>query len=275
MDHNPEIGNLIQTGSFSTNYHDVGEGYPVFMIHGSGPGVSAWVNWRLVIPQLAKNHRVIAPDMAGFGFTERVDNFDYTMESWVQHVVDLMDALNIEQAHLVGNSFGGGLAIAFAIKYPERVNRLVLMGSVGVSFDLTEGLEQAWGYSPSLDNMRKLMDLFAYDRSLVTDELAQLRYEASIQPGFQESFQKMFPAPRQRWVKGLASAPEEIKKIMHETLIIHGRDDLVVPPITSTKLFDLIKYSQLHMFGSCGHWTQIEQTQRFNKLLENFFAEAS
>lgn len=271
---NPEIVNSIQTGAFKTNYHDVGEGSPVFMIHGSGPGVTAWANWRLVIPELAKQHRVIAPDMAGFGYTERVDGYQYTMENWVQHAIDLMDALNIKKAHLVGNSFGGGLAIALAIKHPERVDRLVLMGSAGVNFELTDGLDQVWGYQPSVDNMRKMMDLFAYDRSLVTDELAELRYQASIRPGFQESFSQMFPAPRQQWVDSLVSDYDLIRQIHHQTLIVHGREDLVVPPVTSTTLFDLMPNAQLHMFGRCGHWTQIEHNARFNQLTLDFFAEA-
>jgi 2-hydroxymuconate-semialdehyde hydrolase len=273
MSTNPEIANNIQTGAFKTNYHDVGEGSPVFMIHGSGPGVTGWANWRLVIPELAKHHRVIAPDMAGFGFTERVEGYEYTMANWVQHAIDLMDALAIEKTDLVGNSFGGGLSLALAIAHPERVNKLVLMGAAGVKFDLTPGLDEVWGYQPSVENMRKMMDLFAYDRSLVSDELAELRYRASIQPGFQEAFSKMFPAPRQQCVDALASNPEDIKKIQHETLIIHGREDLVVPPITSTTLFDLIPNSQLHMFGCCGHWTQIEHNARFNELVKDFFAE--
>ncbi|MBV1952072.1 MAG: alpha/beta fold hydrolase [Cycloclasticus sp.] len=273
MSNNPEIAKSIQTGAFKTNYHDVGEGSPVFLIHGSGPGVTAWANWRLVIPALAENQRVIAPDMAGFGFTERVEGYEYTMDNWVQHAIDLMDALNIEKADLVGNSFGGGLSLALAIKHPERVNKLVLMGAAGVHFELTEGLDAVWGYEPSVQNMRTMMDWFAYDRSLITDELAELRYKASIQPGFQESFSKMFPAPRQRWVDALASDHADIKNIQHETLIVHGRDDLVVPPITSTTLFDLLDNSQLHMFGRCGHWTQIEENARFNQLLINFFAE--
>ena len=84
----------------------------------------------------------------------------------------------------------------------------------------------------------------------------------------------MFHAPRQRWVEALASAPEDIKNIQHETLMIHGREDIIVPPITSKTLFDLLPNSQLHMFGKCGHWTQIEQNARFNELVLDFFAEA-
>lgn len=273
MSSNPEVANGVQTGTFKTNYHDVGSGDPLFLIHGSGPGVTAWANWRLVIPALAEQHRVIAPDMAGFGYTERVEGYEYTMENWVQHAIDLMDALQIEKTHLVGNSFGGALAIALAIQAPERVDRLILMGAAGVPFKLTPVLDAVWGYEPSLENMRKMMDLFAFDRSLVTDELAQLRYEASIQPGFQETFSQMFPAPRQRSVDALASDLEDIKNIPHETLILHGREDVVVPPITSTTLFDLIPNSQLHMFGRCGHWTQIEHNARFIKLVKDFLGE--
>tara|TARA_R110001599_G_scaffold353880_1_gene601970 strand:- start:81155 stop:81982 length:828 start_codon:yes stop_codon:yes gene_type:complete len=274
MSNNPELANRIQTGAFTTNYHDVGSGDPVFLIHGSGPGVTAWANWRLVIPALAEQHRVIAPDMAGFGYTERVNGYEYTMENWVQHAIDLMDALDIKKTHLVGNSFGGALAIALAIRYPQRVERLILMGAAGVPFELTRGLDEVWGYEPSVANMRNMMDLFAYDRSLVTDELAQLRYEASIQPGFQETFSQMFPAPRQRSVDALASDLQDIKNIPHETLILHGREDIVVPPITSTTLFDLIPNAQLHMFGCCGHWTQIEHNARFIRLVKDFLAEA-
>ena len=270
---NPEVANSIQTGIFETNYHDVGSGDPLFLIHGSGPGVTAWANWRLVIPALAEQHRVIAPDMAGFGYTERVEGYEYTMENWVQQALDLMDALEIKKTHLVGNSFGGALAIALAIRAPERVDRLILMGAAGVPLTLTPALDEAWGYEPSVENMRKMMDLFAYDRSLVTDELAQLRYESSIQPGFQETFSQMFPAPRQRGVEALVSNLDDIKKIAHETLILHGREDVVVPPITSTTLFDLIPNAQLHMFGCCGHWTQIEQNARFIKLVKDFLSE--
>ncbi len=205
MNENPEIGKRVRTGAFDTNVHDLGKGAPVLLIHGSGPGVSAWANWRLVLPALAEQRRVIAPDMVGFGYTDRPQGIDYGMDVWVQQALDLMDALDVEQADLVGNSFGGALALALAIRAPQRVRRLVLMGSVGVPFPITPGLDAVWGYEPSFENMKKLLDVFAYNRALVNDELAKLRYEASIRPGFQESFSAMFPAPRQRWVDGMAA----------------------------------------------------------------------
>ncbi|ATA56728.1 alpha/beta hydrolase [Variovorax sp. V118] len=271
---NPEIANSIRTGAFHTNVHDLGEGAPVLFIHGSGPGVSAWANWRLVLPVLAQTRRVIAPDMAGFGFTERVPGAAYTMDAWVQQALDLLDALDIERADVVGNSFGGALALALAIRAPHRVRRLVLMGSVGVPFAITPGLDAVWGYTPSFANMRRIMDVFAFDRALVTDELAQLRYEASTRPGFQETFGAMFPAPRQRWVDAMASPEAAIRALPHETLLIHGREDQVIPLATSLTLSQWIPRSQLHVFGRCGHWTQIEHSARFARLVGDFLNEA-
>ena len=271
----PEIGREITAAGYRTNVHDHGEvGFPLMMIHGSGPGVTAWANWRLVIPELAKNRRVVAPDMLGFGYSERPEDQVYNRERWVKHAIGVMDELGLEQADLVGNSFGGGLALSLAIEHPERVRRLVLMGSVGVSFPITEGLDEVWGYQPSLENMRRLMDVFAFNKGLLTDELAEMRYQASVRPGFQESFAAMFPAPRQRWVDNLASNEDDIRALSHETLILHGREDEVIPMEASLKLAELIDRAQLHVFGRCGHWTQIEHADRFARLINDFLTEA-
>jgi 2-hydroxymuconate-semialdehyde hydrolase len=271
---NQEIGRTIVASGHRTNLHDQGEGFPVMMIHGSGPGVTAWANWRLVMPELAKNRRVIAPDMLGFGYSNRVDNQVYNSESWVAQAVGVLDELGIEKTDLVGNSFGGGIALAMAIAHPHRVRRLVLMGSVGVNFPITKELDKVWGYEPSRENMRELMEIFAYDKSFLTDELINMRYEASIRPGFHESFSSMFPPPRQRWVDNLASNEEKIRALPHETLVLHGREDRVIPLMTSFKLFELIERAQLHLFGRCGHWTQIEYSSRFAQLVNNFLCEA-
>ena len=274
MNASAEIGLSINAGAITTNYHDQGAGAPVVLLHGSGPGVSAWANWRLVIPHLAQHFRAVAPDIVGFGFTERPDGISYDMETWLRHALDFLDALEIEQAHVIGNSFGGSLAVALAIRAPERVSRLVLMGSVGLEFELTEGLDLTWGYTPSLENMRRLLDLFAHNRELVTDELAQMRYQASLRPGVQESYAAMFPAPRQDGIRKICSSEADVRNIEHETLIIHGRDDRVIPASVSEHLSRCIRNSQLHIFGNCGHWTQIEHNRRFNQLVTDFLLEA-
>ena len=268
----PELGALVDADGIKTNYLEMGEGPPVVLIHGSGPGVTAYANWRLTLPALAPHCRVLAPDMVGFGYTERPAGVSYGLPVWLDQLTGFLDALQLEQVSIVGNSFGGALAIAFADRHPGRVDRLVLMGAAGVTFPLTEGLDAVWGYQPSVESMRRLLDLFAYDRTLVTDELAEVRYRASIEPGFQEAFGSMFPAPRQRWIDALATPEERISALPHQTLLIHGRDDRVVPLENSYRFLRLIERSELHVFGRCGHWTQIERAAEFNALLVRFLS---
>lgn len=269
---NPEIGQSIQTGAIATNHHDRGSGAPVLMIHGSGPGVSAWANWRLTIGALEGAFRCLAPDMAGFGYSPVPEGWQHSRAAWLKQLVDFLDAKGIAKAHIIGNSFGGSMALALAIAYPERVDRLVLMGSVGVPFELTAGLDAVWGYQPSVENMATLLRIFAYDQKLVGEDLARIRYEASIRPGVQEAYSAMFPAPRQRWVDAMAHPEADIRQIQHKTLVVHGRDDKVIPLANSLTLNQWIDNSELHVFGRCGHWTQIEHAGGFSALVRAFLS---
>jgi 2-hydroxy-6-oxo-octa-2,4-dienoate hydrolase len=270
----PELGRTVSANGIATNYLETGSGAPVVLIHGSGPGVTAYANWRLTMPLLASRLRVLAPDMVGFGYTERPAGVTYDMDTWVGQILGFFDALGLERASLVGNSFGGALALQVAARHPERVDRLALMGSVGVPFPITEGLDAVWGYEPSVENMQRLLGLFAYSPELGSDtELAQVRYRASIEPGFQESFAAMFPAPRQRWVDAMVTADADLAALPHETLIVHGREDRVIPLSNSLRLMELIPRAQLHVFGRCGHWTQIEWSAAFARILGDFLAD--
>ncbi|HUN96020.1 MAG TPA: alpha/beta fold hydrolase [Bradyrhizobium sp.] len=270
---NEEIGKTVLAAGLKTNYLEAGEGFPVVLIHGSGPGVTAFANWRSTLPSLAQRFRALAPDVAGFGYTQRRTGASYTMDFWIAHILGFLDALRIGKAHFVGNSFGGAVTLALASRYPELVERFVLMGACATEFPLTDGLDAAWGYEPSPQNMRRLMDWFAYDKTLITDDLIQHRYEASIRPGFQEAFSQMFPAPRQRHITSLATPDEQVRRIPHRVLLVHGRDDRIIPVAASIKLNELIERSELHVFGQCGHWTQIEKRERFNQLVLEFLAE--
>ncbi len=271
---NPEVGKTIEIGDIRTNYHDIGEGTPVVLIHGSGPGVSAWANWRPTIPTLARTHRVIAPDMLGFGYTDPDPAGTYEVASWQAHLLGFLDALGLDRVSIVGNSFGGGMALKFAIAHPQRVDKLVLMGSSGLDFPMTEGLRAVWGYQPSVANMKALMQVFAYDPALVSDELAAMRHRASVRPGVAEAFAQMFnrPWPQNR-IPDLSNDPDALRKLPHQTLIVHGREDRVVPLESSIRMLDLLPSAQLHVFGRCGHWTQIEQAEAFNTLVSNFLKD--
>jgi 2-hydroxymuconate-semialdehyde hydrolase len=269
-------GEYLDAGGYATHYHETGAGDTVLLIHGSGPGVSAWANWRLVIPNLAARFHVVAPDLLGFGYSERPAGVTYSKDVWIDHLIAFLDAKGVARTSVIGNSLGGALALGLAVKRPGLVERMVLMGSAGIDFPITEGLDAVWGYEPSVENMRHVIsEYFAADRSIATDDLVRLRYEASIQPGFQESYGSMFPAPRQDGVRALTTPPEQIARIEAPTLLIHGRDDKVIPLATSMTLLNTLPNAELHVFGKCGHWVQIERSAEFNELASSFFSRGA
>lgn len=269
-------GSMVSVRGVNTWVHDIGTGSPVVLLHGSGPGVSAFANWRHTMPALVDaGHRVVAPDQLGFGRTVPPEDHVYDLESWVDHAVGVLDALGLDRVGLVGNSFGGAVALSMASRYPARVDRLVLMGAVGVEFELPPGLDAVWGYEPSVEAMHDLLRIFAHDQSLVSGDLARVRYETSVAGGAQDRFGAMFPAPRQRWLDAMATSEDDIRAISQKALIVHGRDDQVIPLDTSLRLHRLLDDSELHVFGRCGHWTQIERADDFNALIARFFAPAA
>lgn len=134
MEDNPEIGRFADTCGYRTNYHDHGSGPVMLVLHGSGAGVCAWANWRSFIPALQDRFRIIAPDLVGFGYTETPADYQFRfMDSWVDQIIALLDQLEVAKAHVVGNSFGGSLALWLAWKHPDRFDRLVLMGPGGLA----------------------------------------------------------------------------------------------------------------------------------------------
>jgi 2-hydroxymuconate-semialdehyde hydrolase len=266
MSSNPEIGQSVAVEGINTNYIEAGsaDAPPLILIHGSGPGVTAFANWQGVMPKLAETFHVYAPDMVGFGYTDCPPEIeDFTLDLWVDHIEGFMDALGIAKAHFIGNSFGGALALALAARRPERVDRFVLMGAAGLNFPISQGLRAVWGYTPSPENMRKLMETFAFNAGLVTDAIVQSRYEASIRPRAQENFARAFPEPRQEKLSALATPEDDVRQIKHPSLIVHGREDVIVPVTVASRFSALLPNSELHIFGGCGHWTQIEKKDRF------------
>lgn len=265
------IGQTLVAAEHQTNYFDIGQGSPLFLLHGSGPGVSGWSNWKGVMNTLAESFRVVVPDIAGFGFTEFKEGSKYDIKLWVRHLVGIMDVLGIEKASFVGNSFGGAMALGLAVFDPARVDRLVLLGTPAGEFEQTPGLRSAWEYEPSLENMEQTMRLFPFDQSIITPEMIQSRYEASARPGAQEALRKLIPRPNAEGPTIVKGFPEHVvAKIQARTLVLHGREDRVVPSACGQLLARAIPKADLHLFGQCGHWVQTERREDFLRLVTDF-----
>lgn len=271
----PDIGRSLDVGGIVTNYHDSGSGRPVVLLHGSGPGVTAWQNWQRIIPRLAERYRVIAPDIVGFGFTERPADREPNIKLWLSHLVGLLDALDLDQVTLVGNSFGGALSLAMMARNAARVKALVLMGTPAGEFTQTGGLADSYSFEPTLENMEAMMKRFPYDRSIVTAEMVKSRFAvAEVNSGI-ETIRKLQPKPGEgggpKVVRGVPL--EQLDAIEVPALILQGREDRIIPLEIAVRMHQHIANSQLHVFGKCGHWVQIEQEEGFLHQLERFLED--
>jgi 2-hydroxymuconate-semialdehyde hydrolase/2-hydroxy-6-oxo-octa-2,4-dienoate hydrolase len=260
----------VDANGIATHYLEAGSGDAVIMLHGSGPGVSATANWQYNIGTLAKHFRVLAPDIVGFGDTERPADVVYSLRTWTDHVWAFLDGHRVGVASIVGNSLGGRIAMQMATDQPERITKMVLMGSPGVGMTLTDGLAALRAYQPSHQAMRDLLrNYFAVDPAMITDELVRIRYEASVADGAFEAYQAMFNDPRHKGSE-LGITEEEVRAIDTPTLLVHGREDKVVPLAVSITMLELFPHADLHVFSACGHWTQIERADEFSTLVVNY-----
>lgn len=270
-----EDGAFVSVGEVRTHYHEAGSGPPVVLLHGSGPGVSAWENWRGVLPRLAKDYRVIAPNMAGFGLTEFPQDQPLDIKVWVAQLFGFLDALDVGPAVLVGNSFGGGLSLAATFREPARVRGLVLMGTPFGRFERTAALGEGAEYTPSIEGMRAVLNRFPYDRSIVTEEMIETRHKMSLRHPDNRALKALVAAGPQEPGKPVivrGAPPERLATITQPTLVLHGREDIVIPMEVAVEAVRHIPDSELHLFGRCGHWVQLEREDAFVATVQDFLS---
>ena len=270
----------IQEGDLQAkvHYNDCGSGEQVVvMLHGSGPGATGWANFnRNVQPLVDAGYRVILMDCLGWGKSDPVVCTGSRSDLNARTLKGLMDALGIARAHLIGNSMGGHSAVAFALAYPDRVGKLVMMGGgVGGPSNFvpmpTEGIKLLQGLyrEPTIENLKKMMAVFVFDSSSLTEELFQARLDNMLaRRDHLENF-----------VKSLAANPKQfpdygarLSEIKSPALVIWGRDDRFVPMDVGLRLLWGMPNAELHIFNRCGHWAQWEHADKFNRMVLDFFA---
>ncbi len=260
-----------------------GDGPPVVMLHGGGPGASGVSNYSRNIDALAGSHRVIVPDMPGYGrsakHVDHRDPFGYLADM----IRGLLDEMGIATAHVIGNSYGGAAALRLALDTPHRVGKLVLMGPGGIGTTRglpTEGLKSLLSYyggeGPSREKLAAFIRTYlVYDSAAVPDELIDLRYAASIDP------EVVAHPPLQR-PKGLRTLwrmdltrDTRLRHLNNPTLVLWGRDDKVNRPSGGPLLLNLMPNAELVMTSHTGHWMQWERAELFNQLVTEFLGTES
>lgn len=269
----------VDTRPHRTFLNREGQGSPILFIHGSGPGANAFSNWQLALPEFSRKFLALAPDLVGFGQSAHPDpppqGMRAWMRAWVNQLLGLLDALGLEKTHLVGNSLGGAVALHLLMEAPGRFDKVVLMGPVGAPLQITPELDRIWGFyeDPTLSALRNAIRWFAYDEGFVADRLeqiAQTRLESALKPEVRRSFEAMWPAPRQQHLDSLVLPDSALRRIAHPVLLIHGRDDRIVPLQTSLHLLERLQKAHLVAVGQCSHWVQIEQARVFHRLVWDF-----
>ena len=261
-------------------HHDeAGTGTPVVMLHGGGPGASGRSNFSKNLPVFAEHFRTLVVDQPGYGKSDKPDVEGNYFTFAANALNGLLDELGVDRVHLVGNSLGGGTAVRFALIFPERAGRLVLMGPGGLSLnvfapDPTEGVKRLAEFGappgPSREKMAAFLRTLVFDQRLVTDELIDERYAAASAPESLRAMASMgasFFDPAS-YEQGLLW--REAHRLRHRVLLIWGREDRVNPVDGALVALKMIRRAQLHVFGGCGHWVQLEKFDEFNRLAIGF-----
>lgn len=268
------------------HYHETGTEHEetVLLVHGGGPGSSAWSNFKHNIPEFGKYFHTVAPDQPGFGLSDKPTEHPQYFVHSSSALVALLDQLGIERAHLVGNSLGGGAAVRLALDYPDRAGKLVLMGPGGLSMnvfspDPTEGVAQLGKFAappgPTREKLATFLRTLVYDQALVTDELIDERFEIARQPeslAAMAAMGKSFMDP-ETYEQGMLW--REAHRLRQPVLLTWGREDRVNPLDGALVALKNMPRAQLHVFGRCGHWAQLEKFDEFNRLAIDFLGGPS
>jgi len=270
----------VKVGDYSIRVNETGDpSLPaVLWLHGSGPGVSALSNWERLITQLMPGFRNVAPDILGFGESSHPEDPPRGMAAYTELRAEvtagLLDALGLDRVHVVGNSMGGMITLRMLQKYPGRFGRAVLMGSGGAPEPPTPDLVTMVRFyeDPTPAAMRKLMDNFIFDTAAFggdLDAIAEDRVRKALRPEVKRSHLATFDPSG----SPLAFPPGQLAAITHEILVMHGREDRMLPVENSYYLARHLPNAQLHVLPHAGHWMQLEQAERFADQAEIFFRE--
>ena len=210
-------------------------------------------------------------DFAGFGASEKPADATYDIKLWQRQLLGFLDALELDAVPMVGNSFGGAMALAASMRHPQRVSRLVLMGTPVGDYALTPGLRGGREFDGTREGLRTVLANFPHDPALITDELIDGRLGPATEPHAQDAILALIPEPDADGETTVHGVPERfLDTVRAPTLILHGRDDRVVPFELGLRLLNGIQDAELHAFGRCGHWVQMERREDFVRLTLEF-----
>lgn len=258
-------------------YREEGAGDPVLLVHGwSGSGY----DWTRLIPQLSDSYHVFAPDLPGFGRSDK-PGIDYTLDYYVKFIDDFANEVGMDSFHLAGNSMGGQISAAYSLAFPEKVRTLALLDAAGV----TEGVPAVFGAGRFPRSIERLMArtplrLFAwhyrkvgpyYDPSWMTDEDIREHYHSY---GNRPAAHAAASCLKNILLAVDARLDEKLEGLSLPSLIIWGKEDPMLPLVMGDEFKRLIKGSTIEVIDMCGHCPQEEHPERTAAILKEFWTKS-
>ncbi|MBM3511615.1 MAG: alpha/beta hydrolase [Alphaproteobacteria bacterium] len=250
-----------------------GKGFPLLLLHGSGPGASSFGNWHAVMGPLAERYKILAGDLIGFGKSgqkKREPYFDIGL--WMKEAQFLLEKVAPRgPVGVIGHSLSGFLTLRLAARNP-RIVKVLVTGSLGAKYKIPNALVQGWTFPPSEAAFKKFYSQMVADTSLMTPQFLKDRMRVLNTGNYRDYFTKMFKGDKQKILDQCVLTPAELKKIKCEVLMVHGAQDRPVPfAAAAVPLADKLPQSDLVRLANCGHGPAMDRPKLFLELTRNFF----
>jgi pimeloyl-ACP methyl ester carboxylesterase len=253
----------MQVFGQTIRYYDHGRGEPLLLVYGLGTDADVWA---CCLEPLSRAHRVIAPDLLGFGRSSK-PLINYRLATFVEVVDRCLRVLALPRVSIVGKSMGAWISASFALRFPARVNRLILNDAIGI---VAGAVQVPIDLRPSsLQNMRDILEFMFYDRALVTDELVQMSYQLHLERNDGPTIAAMWEAIQQQ----IDFLDDQLHALKTPTLLLWGDTDRVSPLSVAKEFRRRIKGSRLEVVPKCGHIPALEKPQEFVRGVLDFLAE--
>lgn len=269
-------GNVLDTESFEfegmrVGFYHGGQGRPLMLIHGSGPGASSLGNWKAVLSPLAEHYEIFAMDLLGFGRSDRKPAppyFDY--ELWVRQAAAMLKRIPGELVGVIGHSLSGSIALTLASKTP-RIVGVMTTGSMGASFEMIEGTRLTWKCPRNRQELVKALSCLIHDTSDITEDYLQTREKVIYAEGYADYFDQMFEGDQYRYIEATILSEATLRGIRQPVLMLHGRDDHSFPPSISQAVATQINSADMVLLSHCSHSVAVERAGTFLALANDFF----
>jgi 2-hydroxymuconate-semialdehyde hydrolase len=251
-----------------------GQGTPLLLLHGSGPGASSIGNWRAVLEPLAERHQVFVMDLIGFGKSGRKPHapyFDYPL--WVRQAAAMLRRIPGERVGVIGHSLSGSIALTLAAQEP-RVGAVMTTGTMGAPFRLNDGTRRTWTCPRNREQLVRALSGLIHDTAVLDEAYLQAREQVIFAPGYADYFDAMFGGDQQRYVDAALLDDDTLARVACPVLMLHGREDGAFPPSGSIQLAHKLPGADLALLAGCSHSVAFERTATFLALADQFFDRA-